>query len=267
MYQISDGLSKTIGSHNFKVGIAWEWGQKVETSGGNSQGTYNFNGADDPFFQSNTLDGFANAYLGNFKTYTEGQRVLGLKSSVGLEAFVQDSWRVHRRLTLDLGVRFSPSEREAIAHLWRWIGYVMGVPEDLLPVSARQAEEHVDAALPHGGTPTEDSPRLMHALLYHGLNIGPASPLAAQLVGALSRRWMGHEMADRLEVPGARLSRLVPLMRPVTRARDVVRATGLLGSDRRVAELELALVGRTLALRRAPQAPLDPSTAEAELTA
>ena len=79
----------------------------METSGGNSQGTYNFNGADDPFFQSNTLDGFANAYLGNFKTYTEGQRVLGLKSSVGLEAFVQDSWRVHRRLTLDLGVRFS----------------------------------------------------------------------------------------------------------------------------------------------------------------
>ena len=94
MYQISDSISKAAGKHNFKVGIAWEWGQKVETSGNNSQGTYNFNGADDPFFQSNTLDGFANAYLGNFKTYTEGQRVLGLKSSVGLEAFVQDSWRV-----------------------------------------------------------------------------------------------------------------------------------------------------------------------------
>jgi hypothetical protein len=169
------------------------------------------------------------------------------------------------RAMRDLGVRFSPSEREAIAHLWRWIAYVMGVPEDLLPVSARQAQERVDAALPHGGTPTEDSARLMRALLYHGLNLGPASPVAAQLVGALSRRWMGREMADELEVPGARLSRLVPLVRPVTRARDVVRATGLLGSDRRVAELELALVRRTLALRRAPRAPLDPSTAEAEL--
>ena len=171
------------------------------------------------------------------------------------------------RAMRDLGVRFSPSEREAIAHLWRWIGYVMGVPEDLLPVSARQAAEWVDAAVPHGGTPTEDSPRLMHALLHHGLNVGPASPIAAQLVGALSRRWMGPEMADRLEVPGARLSRLVPLVRPVTRARDVVRATGLLGSDRRVAQLELALVRRTLALRRAPRAPLDPSAAEAELAA
>jgi hypothetical protein len=171
---------------------------------------------------------------------------------------------VPMRAMRDLGVRFSPSEREAIAHLWRWIGYVMGVPEDLLPVSAREAVEWVDVALPHGGTPTEDSPRLMRALLYEGLNLGPASPIAAQLVGALSRRWMGHEMADRLEVPGARLSRLVPLVRPVTRARDVVRATGLLGSDRRMAELELALVRRTLALRRAPRRPLDPSAAEAE---
>ena len=47
---------------------------------------------------------------------------------------------VPMRAMRDLGVRFSPSEREAIAHLWRWIGYVMGVPEELLPASSRQAE-------------------------------------------------------------------------------------------------------------------------------
>jgi hypothetical protein len=168
------------------------------------------------------------------------------------------------RAMRDLGVRFSPSELEAIAHLWRWIAYVMGVPEDLLPASARQAKAWVKTALPHGGEPTEDSPRLMHALLHHGLNLGPASPIAAQIVGALSRRWMGPEMADRLEVPGARLSRLVPLVRPITRARDLVRASGVLGSDRRLAELELALVHRTLALRRAPRTPLAPEDAESE---
>jgi ER-bound oxygenase mpaB/B'/Rubber oxygenase, catalytic domain len=168
------------------------------------------------------------------------------------------------RAMRDLGVRFSPSELEAIAHLWRWIGFAMGVPEELLPTSARQAHEWVEVALPHGGEPTQDSPRLMRALLYHGLDLGPASPLAAQLVGALSRRWMGDAMADRLEVPGARLSRLVPLVRPVTRARDLVRATGLLGSDRRLAALELALVHRALALRGAPHAPLAPQDAADE---
>jgi hypothetical protein len=138
----------------------------------------------------------------------------------------------------------------------------MGVPEDLLPAGAHQAEQWVKIALRHGGEPTEDSPRLMRALLYDGLNIGPASPLAAQVVGALSRRWMGAEMADRLQVPGARLSRLVPLVRPVNRARDLIRASGILGSDRRVAALELALVHRTLALRRAPRQPLAPQDAE-----
>jgi hypothetical protein len=168
------------------------------------------------------------------------------------------------RAMRDLGVRFSPSELEAIAHLWRWIGYVMGVPAELLPVSSAQAEAWVDIALEMGEGPTEDSPRLMRALLRDGLGLGPASALSAQLVGALSRRWMGREMADRLEVPGARLSRLVPLLRPVTRAREVVRATGLLGSDARVAALELALVHRTLALRRAPRKPLDPRDAESE---
>ena len=107
MYSVADSVSKTVGKHNFKAGIYYEWNQKVETSGGNSQGTYNFSGASDDFFQANTMDGFANAYLGNIKTYTEGQRVVGYKSSVSLEAFVQDNWRVTKRLTLDLGVRFS----------------------------------------------------------------------------------------------------------------------------------------------------------------
>ena len=71
MYSISDSISKTKGTHNFKMGIYWEWNRKTETSGGNSQGTYNFSGSEDPFFQANTKDGFANAFLGNIKTYTD----------------------------------------------------------------------------------------------------------------------------------------------------------------------------------------------------
>jgi len=187
-----------------------------------------------------------------------------ISAAAGFATAIGGFFVVPMRAMRDLGIRFSPSEREVIAHLWRWIGHVMGVPDELLPVSARQAEAWVDAALPHGGEPTEDSPRLMRALLYDGLSLGPASPIAAQVVGALSRRWMGDEMADRLEVPGTRLSRLVPLVRPLNRARDVVRASGLLGSDRRLAALELALVHRTLALRRAPRGPLAPQDAAAE---
>ena len=40
MYSVADSVSKTIRTHNLKAGIYWEWNQKVETSGGNSQGFY-----------------------------------------------------------------------------------------------------------------------------------------------------------------------------------------------------------------------------------
>ena len=106
-YSIAESVSKTWRAHNIKVGIQWEWNQKTETSGNNPQGTYSFSGGSDNYFANNTMDGYANAFLGNISSYTEGQRVLGQKSSVSLEGFVQDSWRVSKRLTLDLGLRFS----------------------------------------------------------------------------------------------------------------------------------------------------------------
>lgn len=178
---------------------------------------------------------------------------------------------VPMRALHDLGVRFSPAEHEAIAHLWRWTGFVMGVPEELLPSSAAQARELIGVGLTLDPGPNEDSPRLMHALLHHGLDLDrllpgpaarPARTVVAHVGGAFTRRWMGDEMADRLEVPGGRLARLVPLLRPATRARDV--ATGLLGSDRRLAAFEYALVRRMLALSRAPETPLEPAHAADE---
>ena len=44
--------------------------------------------------------------LGNFNSYTEGGRIVGNYWYTDVEAFIQDNWRVSRRVTLDLGVRF-----------------------------------------------------------------------------------------------------------------------------------------------------------------
>ena len=107
MYSVADSVSKTIRTHNFKAGIYYEWNQKVETSGGNSQGTYNFSGADDPFFQANTWMASPTPTSATLKPIPKAKEYVGYKSSKSLEAFVQDNWRVTRRLTLDLGVRFS----------------------------------------------------------------------------------------------------------------------------------------------------------------
>src|SRR5207253_7226313 len=56
---------------------------------------------------NNTQDGFANAYLGDFNSYAEGGRAIGDFWYSEIEGFVQDNWRVSRRVTLDLGIRFS----------------------------------------------------------------------------------------------------------------------------------------------------------------
>ena len=171
------------------------------------------------------------------------------------------------RAMRDLGVRHTRAELEAMTHLWKWIGYVMGVPEVLLPSSAAEAEAMVDCGLALDTGPNEDSPRLMRALLEHGLPFARMAPrplraptrmLTSQVLGGFARRWMGDAMADRLDVPRGPVSHVVPLLRPLTRAREVARATGLLGSEERLVAAEIALVRRGLGLQRAAPGPIAP---------
>src|SRR5437868_11647754 len=53
-----------------------------------------------------TNNPYSNAILGIFNNYTEATfRPLALRHSVGVDWFVQDNWKISRRLTLDYGVR------------------------------------------------------------------------------------------------------------------------------------------------------------------
>ena len=108
IYSFNDNLSKVAGKHNLKAGFYYEKTGKVEVGSG-SQGSYlgSYNFASSTAMPNNTQDGFANAYLGNFQSYSEGGRSIGDFWYSELEAFVQDNWRVSRRVTLDVGLRFS----------------------------------------------------------------------------------------------------------------------------------------------------------------
>jgi hypothetical protein len=108
IYSFNDNLSKVIGQHNLKAGVYYEKTGKVEVgsgSQGNYLGAYNFASA--TAMPNNAQDGYANAFLGNFNTYQEGGRSVGDFWYSEVEAFVQDNWRVSRRVTLDFGLRFS----------------------------------------------------------------------------------------------------------------------------------------------------------------
>ncbi|MTD44419.1 DUF2236 domain-containing protein [Conexibacter sp. W3-3-2] len=171
------------------------------------------------------------------------------------------------RAMRDLGVRHSRAELEALTHLWRWIGFVTGAPEELLPHSYREACTTIGTALDLDPGPNEDSAKLLHALLHHGVSLQrvlpgpthvPAEFLATQILGMYTRRWMGDEMADRLDVPASPLRHLLPGLRPLMLARDALRWTGVLGSEERLVAREIAGVRRTLGLAGAAPAALDP---------
>lgn len=171
----------------------------------------------------------------------------------------------------DIGVRYRDDELEAMTHLWAYISFLMGAPAEFLPGSFADAVLWTDAAMMLDSGGIEESPALLRALLFHGLAFervmpGPAAAAArfvtGHALGAVARRWMGDERADELEAPNTPLKHLVPVLRPVVRARDAVRALVLLGSDERIVALELALTERTMSLTGTVKHQLEPEHVE-----
>ena len=105
-YSFQDDLSKVIGGHSLKAGVYYEFNDKVEPGTGNIYaGLFNFgSNVNNPL---DTGDGYANALLGLFQTYSEAsKRLVPYAYFQEVEGYVQDNWRVNRRLTLDYGVRW-----------------------------------------------------------------------------------------------------------------------------------------------------------------
>ena len=104
-YMLTNNLSKVWKSHQIKAGIYWEHNHKVQPASVSYRGTYSF--ANDGNNPGNTGDGFSNALIGNFDTYSESNNwPVGSYLFTTTEWYVQDNWRVSRRLTLDYGFRF-----------------------------------------------------------------------------------------------------------------------------------------------------------------
>jgi hypothetical protein len=105
IYSFVDNLSKVWRAHTFKAGVYIERTGKFQVGNANFRGAFNF--ARDT---NNALDsnhGYANALLGNFRSYSEAtSRADGDYWFWNVEWFLQDNWKVTNRLTFDLGLRF-----------------------------------------------------------------------------------------------------------------------------------------------------------------
>jgi len=109
-YTFSDNVTKIWNKHQFKAGVAFEHAHYLfEQSGPNDvfAGKFDFS-HNTANTATNTTYPYANALLGYFNMYTEStNRTQYSPVTPILEFYVQDTWRITPRWTLDLGVRFT----------------------------------------------------------------------------------------------------------------------------------------------------------------
>ena len=104
-YIIQNSLSKVWQSHQIKMGIYIERNHKQQPAASSYRGSYSF--ANDGNNPLNTGDGFSNALLGSVDSYTQANNwPIGSYLFWDTEWYVQDNWKVTRKLTLDYGIRF-----------------------------------------------------------------------------------------------------------------------------------------------------------------
>src|SRR5579872_1301881 len=116
IYTASDSLTWIKGGHTFKFGFYFE------RSGENDNDEINVsacptctNNQNGQFLFSDTRSGqptsglsVANAAMGLFDTYSElGSRAYTIFRGESYEPYVQDSWKVNQRLTVNLGLRYT----------------------------------------------------------------------------------------------------------------------------------------------------------------
>ena len=153
MPSISDTVSKIWGTHTFKAGFFWEWIRNSQPASSTTQGQFQVN-----INNPNSLgNAYADMLTGILNSYTETSfnRINDIAYNT-YEGFVQDSWKVTRRLSVEAGIR--------ITHFGPWedqLGYGFSVFDYSQYKTGCKPTDYCgflwhgrDASVPLGGFPT-----------------------------------------------------------------------------------------------------------------
>ena len=105
IWDYSDNFSWTHGDHNMKFGLFLERGTRNAARSTSFNGTFNFDRD-----ANNPLDSgyaYGNAILGVVDAYTESNGHPNAHARyINLEWYLQDTWKISKRVTIDAGLRF-----------------------------------------------------------------------------------------------------------------------------------------------------------------
>jgi hypothetical protein len=119
-----------------------------------------------------------------------------------------------------LGYRFTQVEREALVHLWRFAGYLLGVESELLIADELEGNRLLDLMFAFEPVPDDDSRALVDALMQtsfdyvRGFKAGRCC--SVNLCYGMSHALIGEEHAKALAYPTTSWRWLVPAVRPAT---------------------------------------------------
>lgn len=119
-----------------------------------------------------------------------------------------------------LGYRFNRMEREAVVHLWRYAGYLLGIDSELLIADEFEGNRLLDLMFAFEPEPDNDSRALVDALMQtsfdyvRGFRVGRYC--SVNLCYGMSRALIGDEHAKALGYPETSWRWLVPAVRPAT---------------------------------------------------
>lgn len=100
-FEVSDTFSTVKGSHYLKMGGEFTRNRTEQLNTFMAGGALSFNG-------QYTGDGAADFLLGRMFSFRQGSPMTNALRQNGVALFIQDDWKVHSRLTLNLGMRWDP---------------------------------------------------------------------------------------------------------------------------------------------------------------
>ncbi|HXJ39282.1 MAG TPA: hypothetical protein VNH18_08375, partial [Bryobacteraceae bacterium] len=99
-----DDVTYTWQAHTFKFGAFYEHSRVGQAATSNFSGSVDF--GQNSLDPTNTGYAFANAYVGHFNSYTEDLGRGADNTRRNIQAYyAQDTWKIRRNLTMDIGVR------------------------------------------------------------------------------------------------------------------------------------------------------------------